>query len=118
MDLKKIQKIQEEFIRSLKWERFNASQVFVHLVEEIGEIGKYILYEERYKVKGAGHEGTEENVGQEFAQAFNLFLQLAIHFKIDLDSVWQMEYEINQTRFDKEKWLALAEEDHPSKDDD
>ncbi len=110
MELKEIQKIQEEFVKSRKWDRFNATQVFSHLIEELGEVVKFFLYAEGYKVKGAGHTGIEEdNIASEFGQAFNLFLQLAIAANIDLEDAWKQEHEKMKTRFSKEQWEKLAE---------
>ena len=108
MDLSKIQEIQKQFILERKWERFNATQVFSHMIEELGEIVSYFLYEEKYKVKGAGHDGPEENMAMEFAQAFNLFLQLAIHAGVDLENAWLEELDRNKNRFDPEIWKKLA----------
>ena len=114
MDLSKIQDKQKQFILSRKWERFSSSQVFSHLIEELGEIASHFLYEERYKVKGAGHHGNESSLDQEFAQAFNLFLQIAIKEGVDLEKAWIDENKRNENRFSKEKWLDLAETDNVS----
>ena len=108
--LREIQQSQKEFILSRKWERFSGTQVFSHLIEELGEIIKHFLYDEKYKVKGAGHEGKTEGLQEEFAQAFNLFLQLAIKANVDLEHAWLMEYERNKSRFPKEIWEQLAED--------
>ncbi|RMG28067.1 MAG: hypothetical protein D6732_19330 [Methanobacteriota archaeon] len=110
MDLREIQKKQKEFILSRRWDRFSATQVFSHLIEELGEVVKFFLYEEGYKVKGAGHEGiNRENMGSEFAQAFNLFLQLAIAANIDLEEVWKKEMKKMEQRFSEQVWKDLAE---------
>ena len=111
MDLSKIQEKQKRFILARKWERFPSSQIFSHLVEELGEIASHFLYDERYKVKGAGHHGNESKIDQEFAQAFNLFLQLAIKEGVDLEKAWIEENKRNEDRFSKEKWSKLAEEE-------
>jgi NTP pyrophosphatase (non-canonical NTP hydrolase) len=104
MDLAEIQRTQERFIAERGWEKFPASQVFTHLVEEVGEIGRHILYEEGYKVRGLGHESECKDIGREFAQSFNLFLQLAQHFRIDLEKEWAAELALMEKRFPKEKW--------------
>lgn len=111
MHLRKIQQIQYEFIKERKWERFNASQVFTHLIEELGEIASYLLYDEKYKIKGAGHAGVDCSIEQEFAQSFNLFLQLAIKSGIDLEKAWLNENKRNIKRFNPELWQELAKKD-------
>ncbi len=110
MDLRDIQKKQKEFIISRRWDRFSATQVFSHLIEELGEVVKFFLYEEGYKVKGAGHQGMDKNsVDSEFAQAFNLFLQLAIKAEVDLEAAWKKEIERMEKRFPEKIWKDLAE---------
>ncbi|MCY3410310.1 MAG: hypothetical protein INQ03_01625 [Candidatus Heimdallarchaeota archaeon] len=105
--------MQQEFVLSRQWDRFSSSLVFAHLIEELGEIASYILYKEKYKVEKAGHKENldKKNLEQEFAQAFNLFLQLANSAEVNLEEVWKEEYERNHERFDKEIWRKLAEED-------
>ena len=93
MDLKQIQEIQTKTILDRKWDRFSATQVFSHLIEELGEIVSHFLYVEEYKVKGIGHKENDTNLSQEFGQAFNLFLQLAYLAKVDLESAWLQENE-------------------------
>lgn len=111
MDLSKLQEKQKQFILARKWERFPSSQIFSHLIEELGEIASHFLYDEQYKIKGAGHQGKDSSIEQEFAQAFNLFLQLAIKEDVDLETAWIEENKRNETRFSKEKWTELAEEE-------
>ena len=110
MELSEIQRVQQQVIEEMKWERFNATQVFSHLIEELGEIVRYFLYEEEYKVKGAGHIGVDGDIEQEFAQAFNLLLQLANFAGVDLEKAWLKEREEFQKRFNPEQWRKLAEE--------
>lgn len=105
MDLREVQRRFREFERERGWHLFPASQVFVHLVEELGEIGNYILHEEGYKKAGLGHEGVNRgDLGREFAQAFALFIQLANHFDVDLESAVLEELSRMEKRFPVEKW--------------
>ncbi len=108
--LRDIQNDHYQFIKSRKWDRFNKSQVFTHLIEEIGELGSLILYEEQYKVEGAGHKRTASNVSQEFAQVFSLFLQLASSMEVDLESAWHKEFSKMEERFNQNQWEKLAKD--------
>ncbi len=110
MDLSNIQSLQKKFIEDRKWERFPPTQVFVHLIEELGEVGSHLLYESQYKVKGAGHAGEKDSVDRELAQVFNLFLQLCIYLGVDLETAWSAEYKRNLERFDPKVWQDLADE--------
>ena len=105
MQLKEIQKKLDEFDKARSWDKFPASLVFAHLIEELGEISRYITIQEGYKVIGLGHEAPEKNeIEREFAQVFNLFTQLANHFKIDLESSVLSELEIMEDRFPAKEW--------------
>ncbi len=105
MDLRDIQNNFEEFLVERHWDKFRASQVFAHLVEELGEISRHITIEEGYKIIGIGHEApAKDKLAQEFAQVFNLLLQLAIHFGIDLESSYLQEIERMKSRFPAEEW--------------
>lgn len=103
MDLKKVQRIHDEFCKRRGWEKMRASQVFTHLIQELSEIGDHILFEEGYKISKLGHE-QKNNVEREFGQAFSLFLQLASHFSIDLEKVFLEELEDMERRFDADMW--------------
>ncbi|MFQ6123694.1 MAG: hypothetical protein ACE5R6_03690 [Candidatus Heimdallarchaeota archaeon] len=112
MELGEIQKRQREFILERRWNRFRPSQIFVHLIEELGEIASHLLFEEGYKKDDLGHERAEkENLKMEFAQVFNLFLQLAIHFKIDLEQAWLEEIARMEKRFNVKSWQKYLEQE-------
>ena len=105
MELKELQELKSEFEKSRGWDKFPASQVFVHLIEELGEISRFISFEEGYKPEGIGHKAPSLNdLSREFAQSFSLFIQLANHFKIDLESAVLEELKIMESRFPAEKW--------------
>lgn len=105
MELRKIQEENRRFVKDRHWDKFRASLVFAHLIEEMGEIGRQILFEEGYKVRGLGHRGdSRATLRREFAQVFILFLQLANHYKIDLQEVFESEMKIMRRRFAPEKW--------------
>ena len=110
LELSEIQKKQRAFNVERQWHKFSPSHVFTHLIEELGEIGRYILFEVGYKKESLGHQRKErENLSREFAQAFNLFLQLAIHFDIDLESSWMAELARMEKRFNPTDWKKYME---------
>ncbi len=104
MELNQIQDLFAQFIKRRGWNKFPSTQVFTHLIEEVGEIGKHLLYEEGYKIEGLGHEGAESSISQEFAQVFNLLLQLAIMHNIDLERAWKEEFAKMEQRFPEKEW--------------
>ena len=105
MNLREIQEKLDKFEKDRGWDKFPASLVFAHLIEELGEISRHITVKEGYKVVGLGHEAPkEEDLVREFAQAFNLFTQIANTFDVDLESAVLSELEIMEERFSAEEW--------------
>jgi len=111
MHLKEIQDKINKFDKERGWDKFPASLVFAHLIEELGEISRHITVQEGYKVVGLGHKAPErEDLSREFAQSFNLFAQIASHFKIDLESAILSELEIMEDRFPVKEWSKYMNE--------
>jgi len=105
MQLREIQDKLDKFDKERGWDKFPASLVFAHLIEELGEISRYITVKEGYKVIGLGHQAPKkEELSREFAQAFNLFTQIANSFGVDLESAVLSELEIMEERFSAEEW--------------
>ena len=110
MSLKKIQNIVDKFNEERGWKRFPPSQIFTHLVEELGELGRYILYDEGYKKQQLGHKPIDgSKLEREFAQVTLLLLQLANHYKINLESSILNELKIMTRRFDAKKWKSYTD---------
>jgi NTP pyrophosphatase (non-canonical NTP hydrolase) len=105
MHLKQIQARLKDFEKSRGWDKFPASLVFTHLIEELGEISRHITVEEGYKAIGLGHDAPDKKeLHREFAQVFNLFAQLANHYGIDLERSVLSELEIMEERFSAREW--------------
>ncbi|TFG14784.1 hypothetical protein EU537_02260 [Candidatus Thorarchaeota archaeon] len=105
MDLAEIQTIKADFEESRGWNKFPASLVFAHLVEELGEISRHITFEEGYKASNLGHkEPNRDELKREFAQVFSLFIQLANHYEINLEESVLEELEIMKHRFPEDEW--------------
>ncbi|MFW9806390.1 MAG: hypothetical protein ACFFFK_06635 [Candidatus Thorarchaeota archaeon] len=105
MHLKELQENLNEFEKARGWDKFPASLVFAHLIEELGEISRHITVKEGYKVIGLGHEAPKkEDLSREFAQVFNLFVQIANSFDVNLESAVLSELEIMEERFSADEW--------------
>ncbi len=109
MHLSKIQLEKREFDKERRWDTFPASQVFVHLVEEIGEIGRNILYAEGYKKGGLGHANAPSEVHREYAQSFSLLIQLANMQGVNLEAAYLEEMRIMKKRFPIKAWRKYVE---------
>jgi len=100
MELNEIVEDFRNFLDERGWLSFSPNDVFIHLVEELGEIGKYLLFLSEYKTEEQGHkEPPKENLSREFAQSFSLFLQLCILLDIDIEKAWLNEIETMKDRF-------------------
>ncbi|MHA1713882.1 MAG: hypothetical protein ACTSW4_07625 [Candidatus Ranarchaeia archaeon] len=101
MHLHTLQKKAWEFDENLGWTQFTSSLVFTHLIEELGEIGRYILFDEKYKEKESGHSPPDPaNLEREFAHVFLLLVQLAGNFGVDLETAVLSEMAFMEKRFD------------------
>ncbi|TXT57435.1 MAG: hypothetical protein BAJATHORv1_10137 [Candidatus Thorarchaeota archaeon] len=111
MHIREIQEIKQRFEKERRWDEFPASQIFVHLIEELGEISRHISFEEGYKVEGIGHKAPDKSeLSREFAQVFFLFLQIVNHFGVDLESSILSELELMKERFPAEEWAKYMDE--------
>ncbi|TFG10549.1 hypothetical protein EU538_01635 [Candidatus Thorarchaeota archaeon] len=111
MHLKEIQERIRLFNEERGWQKFPASQVFAHLIEELGEISRHITVEEGYKLVGLGHDAPARNdLPREFAQVFSLFVQLANHYDVDLESNVLRELDTMENRFPAKEWSKRMKE--------
>lgn len=100
LDLNEIIENIRYFLQERDWLKYSPNDVFIHLIEELGEIGKYLLFLSEYKKESQGHkEPPKEDMSREFAQVFSLFLQLCILLDIDLEESWKKEINIMRERF-------------------
>ncbi|TFF92293.1 hypothetical protein EU545_01365 [Candidatus Thorarchaeota archaeon] len=105
MNLSDIQERIRLFNEARGWEKFPASQVFAHLIEELGEISRHITVEEGYKLVGLGHDAPDrQGLSREFAQVCSLLMQLANHYDVDLEDSILRELEIMEKRFPADQW--------------
>ncbi len=108
MHLSDIQDQKKKFEVDRGWDEFTSSEVFVHLVEEIGEIGRCILYDSGYKKTGLGHKRAPKDVDREFAQSLSLLIQLANRQRVDLESAYLKEFDLMKERFPAKRWKTYT----------
>ena len=100
MDLSEIIELLKQFLEERNWLDFSPNDVFLHLIEELGEVSKHLQFRSKYKTEDMGHKKPKtEDLEREFAQAFSLFLQLCIVLKIDIEQAWRNELQIMKKRF-------------------
>jgi len=71
------------------------------LIEELGEIGRHINFEEGYKKKSFGNNPEKKELKREFAQVLKLFVQLANLYQIDLEKAFTEEIKLMEKRHKK-----------------
>lgn len=85
MGWKNFQKQVSSYDKKYGWEKDKSSHIVLHLLEELGEVGRLILREERYKKE----EFKKKELGQELTDVLYLTLKLANKFDIKLDEEWK-----------------------------
>ncbi len=110
MKISELQRLVERFEKMRGWEMFRDSLVYAHLVEEVTEIGRFILEREGYKRPGLGHSSFEADMGSEFAHVLTLLAQLANRMGVDMERALEAELARMEARFPAEKWKKELEE--------
>ncbi|UJG44790.1 MAG: hypothetical protein K9W46_06300 [Candidatus Heimdallarchaeum endolithica] len=104
MEFKEIVNELKDFLIQRDWLNFPAYAVFIHLIEELGEVGKHILFDINYKTESMGHIRPQKyDLQRELAQSFSLLLQLSLVLDVDLEKAWIEEFKIMKNRFPREK---------------
>lgn len=102
MDIKDYQSRLLTFLSERQWLEFSPAEVFTHLMEELGEIGRHILFITGYKAEDMRHKApNKEDLAKEFAQAFSLFVHLAILLNVNLNNAIEEDLDSIEDRFPK-----------------
>ena len=89
MDIKELQEKIKNADEARGWDIAFLSQTFTHLIEEIGEIGRHILFRDGYKTGDLSREVNDEEFGKELADAIIFVVKIANAQGIDLDEIIQ-----------------------------
>lgn len=98
--LKEAQEIIRKFVEERSWERPSAD-TFIHLVEEIGEVGRNILIMKDYG--GAHTKDKPVNMEEELADVLYLLLKLANENNVDLQNAFTSKVEKIRKKFPTNK---------------
>jgi len=85
MNISDYQRWLKEYDETRGWDRVAPAQTFVHLVEEIGEVARLVLYKEGYRDANEKADLQAELAG-ELADAATFLFKLAYQFDIDLEA--------------------------------
>jgi NTP pyrophosphatase (non-canonical NTP hydrolase) len=86
LDLLSYQRWFAEYDRTRSLDLVDVSQTTVHLMEEVGEIAREVLYLEGYRDPNARQDAVA-NLSAEIGDALVFLTKLAIHYGIDMDTV-------------------------------
>ncbi|XOB46453.1 MAG: MazG-like family protein [Candidatus Nealsonbacteria bacterium] len=99
MEIKQAQKLVKEHLEQIGYTKIETTptHAFLHLVEEVGETARSILYKETKR--SSFHVSTEpSNLEDEVADIFWQTLKLASYLDIDLESCFLKKYEKNKAK--------------------
>ena len=106
MDIKELQEKIKKADKDRGWDISFLSQTFTHLVEEMGEIGRHILFRDGYKTGDLSREVNDEEFGKELADAIIFLVKIANSQEINLDEIIQKKANKNwDERFPIEECL-------------
>jgi NTP pyrophosphatase (non-canonical NTP hydrolase) len=86
MDMASYQRWFEEYDHTRSLDLVDVSQTTVHLMEEVGEIAREVLYLEGYRDPNARQDPVAK-LSAEIGDALVFLTKLAIHYSIDMDTV-------------------------------
>jgi NTP pyrophosphatase (non-canonical NTP hydrolase) len=98
------------------WDRVSAGHTFVHLIEELGEVARLVLYSEGYR-DAAEKPNLRHELAEELADAANFLFKLAYQFDIDLEAALagnqrkaESRYDVDWGRRETERYITCQEE--------
>lgn len=103
MHISKLQKTIKSFEQRRNWDLVLTSHSFVHLIEEIGEIARHILYIEGYKNKDIDKPIDREKFGEELADALIFIVKIANQENINLEKEVEKKMKRNYSYYPPKK---------------
>jgi len=105
MKISEYQNWLEEYDRAREFHRCSPGHTFIHLAEELGEVGRLVLYEEGYR-EPADLPELQELLAGELADAATFLFKLAYQYDIDLEAALIRNQEKAEGRFGVEQGQA------------
>jgi len=105
----------EEYDTRREFHRCSPGHTFIHLVEELGEVGRLVLYEEGYR-EPADLPELQELLAEELADAATFLFKLAYQYDVDLEAALirnqakaERRFGVAQGQADTVRYLARQE---------
>lgn len=97
----------KERVRKFDLERnfhlVSVTQTFTHIVEELGELGRHLLFIEGYKNSETVHKEPRHELSLEIADVIILLMKLAAQVGVDVDKAFEDKIMQNEASFTAEK---------------
>jgi len=115
MEISELQKKIKEADQARGWDVVFLSQSFTHLMEEMGEIARHILFRDGYKTDNLSNAVNDEEFGKELADAIIFLVKIANAEGINLDELiqkkanknWDERFPVNECLKDSKEYLTL-----------
>ena len=105
----------KEYDKARDFDHASPGHTFIHLVEELGEIARLVLYKEGYR-EPAEMADLQEALAEELADAATFLFKLAYQFDIDLETALlgnkekaERRFGVEQGQADTRRYLAYQE---------
>jgi NTP pyrophosphatase (non-canonical NTP hydrolase) len=115
MNISEYQDWLEAYDRQRAFHRCSPGHTFIHLVEELGEVARLVLYEEGYR-EPADLPALQALLAEELADAATFLFKLAYQYEIDLEAALvrnkakaEGRFGVEQGRSDTTRYLAHQE---------
>lgn len=116
MHIREYQRWLEEYDRARDFHLASPAHTFIHLVEELGEVARVVLYEEGYR-DPSGMKDLQAELAGELADAATFLFKLAYQLDIDIEEALlanmkkaEGRFDIEGGRADTRRYLAYQEE--------
>jgi NTP pyrophosphatase (non-canonical NTP hydrolase) len=86
VEIAEYQRWLKEYDRLRGWDRVSPSQTFVHLMEELGEVARLVLFLEGYKPGEGREDELKDALAEELGDAATFLFKIAYQFDIDMEA--------------------------------
>jgi NTP pyrophosphatase (non-canonical NTP hydrolase) len=103
MEIKEAQKLVREHLEKIGYTKIETTptHAFLHLVEEIGEVSRSLLYSQTPRGSAIANTTKPSDLEDEVADIFWQTLKLASYLDMDLESAFKNKFEKNKAKSKK-----------------
>jgi len=117
VEIAEYQRWLKEYDQLRGWDRVSPSQTFVHLMEELGEVARLVLFLEGYKPGEDREDELKAELAEELGDAATFLFKIAYQFDIDMEAAMkgnmpkaEDRYSVEAGRADMARYVQRQEE--------